>query len=411
MKKNVSRILTCALCISIVLSYAYLVYASTASDLQKDYQNQKQEQAEAKHAVESAQARQGEISVELTANQKEIQELDQSIAVQQVEVDTLTNQVDTLKKSIKTKENTIEAKESEMEKNIVLLEDRIAALYEHGDIKYLDVLLDSENLVDFLSKYYMINELLECDNELLTNLDRSKKIIEDEKMNLEIQKTDLEAKQREQDIKLKSLQAEQTKRAEKVAALSAEEQLQQQLIDENQEKINRLDSSLAAAWEAYQAALAEERSSGSGSGSGGTGAYFDGTFIWPCDNRIITSRMKWRWGRMHKGIDIGADYETVYASASGYAYNDYDYGGYGNYIMIFHGGDYVTLYGHLNTSYVSNGQYVSQGEPIAQSGNTGGSTGPHLHFEIRQASSIYDFFNRSPEDPLDYLPGGYTMWD
>lgn len=77
--------------------------------------------------------------------------------------------------------------------------------------------------------------------------------------------------------------------------------------------------------------------------------------------------------------------------------------------MVFHGSGYVTLYGHLSVSKVYNGQYVTQGQVIATSGNTGSSTAPHLHFEIRQASSTVEFFSKGPLNPLDYLPGGYTM--
>ena len=77
--------------------------------------------------------------------------------------------------------------------------------------------------------------------------------------------------------------------------------------------------------------------------------------------------------------------------------------------MVFHGGGYVSLYGHLSSSHVSNGQYVSQGQVIATSGNSGGSTGAHLHFELRQATSVSQFFSKSPLNPLDYLPGGYTL--
>ena len=121
--------------------------------------------------------------------------------------------------------------------------------------------------------------------------------------------------------------------------------------------------------------------------------------------------MKWRWGRWHKGIDIGARYENVYASASGYAYNETNPGGYGTYIMIFHGDGYATLYGHLNSSHIRNGQYVSQGQVIATSGNSGGSTGAHLHFEIRHSTSISNFFGNNWLNPLDYLPGGYTILD
>ena len=143
--------------------------------------------------------------------------------------------------------------------------------------------------------------------------------------------------------------------------------------------------------------------------NGSDGLKFNGSFIWPCNNKIVTSTVKKRWGRLHKGIDIGASYESVYASATGYAYNAYDRNGYGVYIMVFHGSGYVTLYGHLSKSHVSDGQLVKQGQVIATSGNSGGSTGAHLHFEIRQATSISQFFSKSPLNPLDYLPGGYKL--
>ena len=157
---------------------------------------------------------------------------------------------------------------------------------------------------------------------------------------------------------------------------------------------------------------ASSRSGGSssrGSSSGVAGLNFDGTFQWPTATKVVTSRMKYRWGRMHKGIDIGVSYQPIYAAASGIAYNAYNPGGYGTYVMLFHGNGYVTLYGHLSTSKVADGQTVSKGQVIAISGNSGGSTGPHLHFEIRKAESASDFFSKSPLDPLQYLPGGYTL--
>ena len=77
--------------------------------------------------------------------------------------------------------------------------------------------------------------------------------------------------------------------------------------------------------------------------------------------------------------------------------------------MVVHGDGYITLYGHLNSQKVSYGQYVKQGQVIAQSGNSGSSQGAHLHFEIRKASSLSNYFSSSFLNPLDYLPGGYTL--
>lgn len=112
----------------------------------------------------------------------------------------------------------------------------------------------------------------------------------------------------------------------------------------------------------------------------------------------VTSRFGARWGRSHKGVDIGAPKgTTIVAAASGtvtisqYGYN----GGYGNYIIISHGNGVQTLYGHCNSLLVSAGTYVSQGQAIATVGNTGDSTGNHLHLEIR--------VNGVAQNPQNYL--------
>ena len=113
---------------------------------------------------------------------------------------------------------------------------------------------------------------------------------------------------------------------------------------------------------------------------------------------IVTSRFGARWGRTHKGTDIGAPAGTpIVAAASGtvtvsqYGYN----GGYGNYVIISHGNGVQTLYGHCTTLIAEEGDYVSQGQLIATVGTTGNSTGNHLHLEIR--------VNGVAQDPQNYL--------
>ena len=76
--------------------------------------------------------------------------------------------------------------------------------------------------------------------------------------------------------------------------------------------------------------------------------------------------------------------------------------------MVVHGDGYITLYGHLDSYAVSSGSYVSQGQVIAKSGNTGASQGAHLHFEIRKATSVSNYFSSNFLNPIDYLPGGFT---
>ena len=282
----------------------------------------------------------------------------------------------------------------------------MVAMYKLGDTSYLDVLLASENLFDFLSRYSMIQSIAKYDTNAINELEKKKEALENDKAELEADKQEVETVKAEQEKKSIELTDLKNKKQKEVDSLSAEEKKKQEDIDSYNAAMVKVNEELQRAWEKAQE---EIKKNNGGSSNGSSGLKFDGSFIWPCNNKIVTSTVKNRWGRMHKGIDIGARYESVYASASGYAYNAYDRNGYGTYIMVFHGSGYVSLYGHLSSSHVSNGQYVSQGQVIATSGNSGGSTGPHLHFELRQATSISQFFSKSPLNPLDYLPGGYTL--
>lgn len=119
-----------------------------------------------------------------------------------------------------------------------------------------------------------------------------------------------------------------------------------------------------------------------------------GSFIWPVPNtHNVTSGYGYRWGTIHTGLDIsnGVTDEAIVASDGGVVtWSGYDDSGYGNYVIIDHGNGYQTLYGHCNSVYVSQGEYVSQGQTIAGMGSTGDSTGTHLHFEIRIGSERLD---------------------
>ena len=129
--------------------------------------------------------------------------------------------------------------------------------------------------------------------------------------------------------------------------------------------------------------------------AGTPGAASAAGMIWPV-NGILTSGFGYRWGRMHEGIDIAvAEGTPIFAAASGTVILAAYSGGYGNYTCIDHGGGLSTCYGHQSGFAVSSGSSVSQGQVIGYSGNTGSSTGPHLHFEVR--------INGAATDPLGYL--------
>ncbi|WP_325531872.1 M23 family metallopeptidase [Sporomusa sp.] len=119
-------------------------------------------------------------------------------------------------------------------------------------------------------------------------------------------------------------------------------------------------------------------------------------FIWPTKGEI-SSPFGWRWGRLHAGVDIANDIGThVMSARAGRVIWAGWRGGYGYAVMIDHGGGYVSLYGHLDNYFVERGQYVRAGQRIASMGNTGDSTGPHLHFEVQK--------DGQPVDPMGFLP-------
>lgn len=123
-----------------------------------------------------------------------------------------------------------------------------------------------------------------------------------------------------------------------------------------------------------------------------------GKYIWPLkDSFTQSSGFGSRWGRQHKGIDLAVSVgTTVYAADGGTVVEAQYSGSYGNVVMIDHQNGQETRYAHNSKLLVKKGDKVYQGQPIAKSGNTGRSTGPHVHFEIR--------FNGEPRNPLNYLP-------
>lgn len=384
------KIVSIVLILVMLQAYACSVIAATQSELngqKTDIQNK----------INDIKDEQTEVKQELDAEMKAISQLDAEIDEAQEEIDKLNAQINEVQASITEKENLIKEKQKEYDRNEELLKQRIVIMYEIGETTFLDILFNSKSIVDFISNYYTVSQIVKYDSDLLQTIEDDKNTIETAKKELEEQKAQIEVLKNDEVSKQSAIKAKRASRQVKANALNAEQKALQSKIDDYNAQIKKVDQQIAA-----MMAEANDKINNSG-------IKFDGSFIWPCNNKIITSAVKIRGGRWHKGIDIGARYENVYASASGYAYIQENPGGYGHYIMIFHGDGYVTLYGHLNTYKITSGQYVSQGQVIAQSGNTGASSGSHLHFEIRKGRTINEFFNNTFYNPLNYLPGGYTF--
>ena len=406
MKRKMLLTMLTILTVSMLISSIVVNSYAALEDDKKNVQNK----------INEAKSALNDISDNKDEAETELQKLTNQVDEAQRELDSLKAQIEDLNDSIDAKQKEIEDEEAEIEKKDNLLKERMVALYEVGETSYLDVLFNSENILDFLSNYSIIQQILETDTALIDELEQQKQQLENDKSSLEDDKAKVEQTKANQEIKRAELKTLQDKKQAEVDKLSADEKAKQAEIDEYNSKLREIDNAIA---EALRKAQEEEKKNNAS--TGGNGSSFDGTFAWPLDYspRRVTSRMKFRWGRWHKGIDIGTNAETgkrVVAAASGtVVYSAYQSGtsaspGYGNYLIIYHGNGYCSLYAHMASKSVSTGQKVSQGQLIGYSGNTGG-VAPHLHFEIRKATSVGDFFGNNWLDPLDYLPGGYVLVD
>lgn len=290
---------------------------------------------------------------------------------------------------------------------------RVRAMEENGSYNILSLILKADNLAELLTSIDDISEIMESDRELEDEYIEAREQREEIKAKYEEFKAEFEGKEdalrAEQDMLQKELE-EAAKLLEEIsndlehhAAELAELEAAQQEAEDN---INSLIAELEAERRAAAAAAAEEaRASGGGSSGGTVGT---GSFIWPCPScYYITSRQGPRTHpitgvyKNHAGTDIGAQYgATVIAADSGTVSLAGENGGYGNCVMINHGNGYYTLYGHLSSIAVSEGQSVSQGDIVGYVGSTGNSTGPHLHFEIRSGDEKLN--------PENFFSGGFS---
>lgn len=390
------RILSLTIVTSLVMTIGLTSFASTIDDLNKEknaLNSQMQQTAQEKDQIKNQKANE----------QSELDTINYELINIQNEISELQSKINELNESIEKKQKEIDAKQKDLEEKQELLKKRLVTLYKKGGISYLDVLLGASDYIEMLSSYDALSRIADADTELINKVSSEKEELENAKKELEVQKAEVDSVKSQKEAKNTELSEKQAQKKLKIATLTQEEKEKQDEIDKYNKAMDDVNKKLEEAFRKAHEQIKNNKNNGS------DGLKFDGSFIWPCNNKTVTSTVKKRWGRLHKGIDIGASYESVYASATGYAYNAYDRNGYGVYIMVFHGSGYVTLYGHLSKSHVSDGQLVKQGQVIATSGNSGGSTGAHLHFEIRQATSISQFFSKSPLNPLDYLPGGYKL--
>lgn len=268
---------------------------------------------------------------------------------------------------------------------------------ERGSLSYLSVLFKATSMADLLNRMEFVNEVAEYNKTLIAGMKETRENIKAEKTEMEAKEAQLGEQQDELQGKLDETTKLMNEYAADQKALERMHAAEEKAADEIDAQIARLiaDSDVVP-------------------GSEG--------FIWPVStSKMISSPIGSRvapggfGSTNHKGVDIcNVGYtSSVYATKSGRVLltNSSGWGGgYGNYVVIDHGGGLTTLYAHMSVVKVSPGDTVSQGTVIGVTGNTGASTGPHLHYEVRTTTIVNGKSVTVYQNPLNYLPGYIAAW-
>lgn len=338
--------------------------------IQKDMQQYQQKAAQAQRQVDSVSGKLQAIQVDMDAalgQYKEIQSR-RLYTEQQIALNT----------------EILAKAEKSLAEGTKVLNKRIRDIYKNGQVSYLDVLLGATDFGDFTTRADLLKRVLAQDAALIVKVRAERELVTRKKAELERDRAAILELEKAAAVKKGEVESRRNEQEAVLYSAVSERDTAERAYRELQETSRRIEMMIRNIQSGNQA-------------TGATGA-----MIWPVSGPI-TSPYGWRthpiFGtqRYHSGIDIGADYgEPIRAADSGVViYADW-MGGYGKTIIIDHGGGISTLYAHASELVAGEGLRVYKGQVVSRVGSTGYSTGPHLHFEVRQ--------NGSPTNPLGYLP-------
>lgn len=389
------------ICLIISCTGLYQVIAATQSELES-------QQSEINSQISDKEDEIDSVKSELSDAAQEVQDLVNQISDYEESISALNTQISEKETEISNKEQEIVDTQKDIDEKQSLLDQRLVSLYMSGQTSYIDLLLSSDDLTDFISKYYLISELATYDTDLIQAIKDSKTELETAKTELETAKTELETNKTELETTQASLESAKSEKEEKVASLNAEEAQLTEELEELKAQENRVSSQIQELKEAYDKQVSSGNTGGSsgGSNSSSNNASSSYGFGWPVANPSTlgtlygVSGKYWTLG-YHTGIDFRvASGTAIYSIGDGQVVDTGYSNAYGNYVEIYHGNNIYSFYAHNTRVIVSTGDIVSKGQQISVSGATGNVTGAHLHFEIRTPGSRF----ANCVNPLPYLP-------
>lgn len=327
--------------------------------------------------------------------------LDQQIGTLVSQISNAEQQIASYDALIQQTEAELAVAEEQEAEQYDLFCRRVRAIEEDGGkLSYWSVLFKATSFTDLMTRLSDANEIMEADQKVIDELQQLQEEITEKKSNLETARTETVTLK----SGLSSQKAELDKQRKEANALAAE-------IESNAAEYQKTLDEIDAEEEAIQKKIVQMSQQLAAQNSGGsTGNAALGGYIWPVSSRKINSPFGNRntgipgASKNHKGVDIGGVYYStqVHAAKAGTVIVSQYSKSYGNYVVISHGGGNTTLYAHMSSRSVSEGQSVAQNAVIGVTGSTGISSGPHLHFEITE--------NGVRVDPLKYLTGYVKNW-
>ena len=371
------KALNLALSLLISLSVTGTALADDLEDQLADLQRQAEEQ----------QAKTNEASAKVESVSERLRQIQEELRVATAAYKEVKGQLDSVEDKISDNTELLQKTEADLKVKNKKLQQRVRDIYINGQISYVDVLFGAKDFADLMTRMDVLKRIIKHDYDLIMKVKEEKATVENTRAQLEKDKAEAE-------VLVADAQAKKTKVEDK-------ESEQQVLLDQaiyDRDTSERMYEEIMAASQEVANMIRRSQMSSAGYSGAPAGA---GGMIWPISGPI-TSEFGWRThpifgtARFHSGLDIGGDYGMpIYAAASGTVIYAGWISGYGNAVIIDHGGGVTTLYGHNDSLNVSEGENVAQGQVIAMCGSTGNSTGPHCHFEVRE--------NGEPVSPYGYL--------
>lgn len=399
----------CQKIIGIILIIILLATNISMAVTQSEIDSQKNQQTQINNQIDEAKEKQKEIEAKKSETMKQVESISSQIDSYQSQIDDLDSQIDNANLKIKEAEQKLVENQEEYEKKQEMFKQRLVAVYEAGETTYLDFLLTSQSLTDFISNYYLVTEVAQMDAELIDKIEKQKEEIEASKKEIEESKEKLTTAKASKESVTNELKSAKSEKDKYVAQLSEEEKELEKEIQELKQANDRIANEIKIAEEKYRKELEDlqNSSSNNNNSSGSSSGYLASPVSGP-----ITAQAYYSSGKFHGAIDYGVSSGTpVHAAADGVVMSTANLSSsYGTYVVIRHANGLQTYYAHgtYGSICVSPGQTVKRGQQIMSSGDTGNSSGPHLHFEVRKSPYSYNGYatgygQDSRVNPLTYM--------